>query len=337
MKTSCATLLLLSFVGATACNTDSDLHLDAGGSIALRVDRPPMLRLGAIQGPEAEQFYQIRGAIRLHDGRIVVADGGSNELRFFDSEGVHLMTAGGDGAGPGEFKNLRWVQQTATDTLVAWDGGLGRISVFDPDGAPVRSFTLPSDPEFMLTIPEQVYSDGSILSMAGPPIEEADSSGSGYWSIVALTRTATDGSDLGRVALVHQQWCEEPGCARRITPFRSVWAAADDAVYYHKSGGSKVVRLTASGSHDLFDMADLPATPDTLTTVSELRVDRDGLIWIEILSGHWYGYSETGTLEYEARVPADLKVTEITSEYVLGITRDESGVEYVELLKLAPM
>lgn len=81
----------------------------------------------------------VRGATRLSDGRIVVANGGSRELRFFDRDGAYLSASGRQGQGPGEFVSLVILQRLAGDTLAAIDGDLRRMSIFSPAGAFLRS------------------------------------------------------------------------------------------------------------------------------------------------------------------------------------------------------
>lgn len=317
------------------CSGTGDALRTSEGPSLLHTVEPVAIRLGAAQGAEVEQFYQIRSVVHMKDGRIVVADGGSNEIRFFDADGRHVRTVGGDGAGPGEFKNLRWLRRTPTDTLVAWDGQLMRVVVFDSAGNAVRSFPIATDPEFFLSIPESIYPDGSILSLAGPPVEEADSIGNGYWSIVALHRTGPTGEDLGRVALVKQQRCLEPGCARRVNAFRSVWAPAADGVYYHEAGSNAIQTLDQTGEPEgRFILTDVPTASDTAAAFEQMQVDSEGRIWLHATSGSWHAFSSAGSHNFEVRVPASLDVHVITSEYVLGVTRDDAGVEYVELLEL---
>jgi hypothetical protein len=101
----------------------------------------PLLKLGT--DPESE-FYLVAGVQRLTDGRIVVADGGSLELRFFDSTGRFIRSAGGEGEGPGEFRRISWIGRGAGDSLWVSDEVLGRLQIFSPDGTFVRTESLAS-------------------------------------------------------------------------------------------------------------------------------------------------------------------------------------------------
>jgi len=96
----------------------------------------PTLELGSLDGREiAEQFNSIVGATRLRDGSVVVADGGSRELRFFDRHGAHQQTVGGSGEGPGELGRLFSLDRIRGDTLVANDWPVGHAAWFTVDGA----------------------------------------------------------------------------------------------------------------------------------------------------------------------------------------------------------
>jgi hypothetical protein len=91
--------------------------------------------------------YQIvynSGALRLSDGRLVLADDATRELRFYDSLGQHLRTVGGQGSGPGEFRRLRSIARLKADTVFAWDLVQRRMSLFSPDGAHLRTAPVPA-------------------------------------------------------------------------------------------------------------------------------------------------------------------------------------------------
>ena len=116
-----------------------------GSRLAWQIGPDPAVSIGAREG---EAPYLLNGAVsatKLPDGRIVVADGGSRELRMFDSDGTHVRTWGGEGEGPGEFWWLDHVAAWPGDSIVAWYPGRGRVSVFGPDGSYGRSFGLWGD------------------------------------------------------------------------------------------------------------------------------------------------------------------------------------------------
>ncbi|MYA64531.1 MAG: hypothetical protein F4139_07995 [Gemmatimonadetes bacterium] len=106
------------------------------------------MSIGTRDATDAFQFYRVGDATRLADGRIVVANGGSNELLVFDADGNHLGAWAGEGDGPGEFWDLSTVRPWPGDSLIAGDSQQGRASIFDLAGVHGRTMTLrgPLDP-----------------------------------------------------------------------------------------------------------------------------------------------------------------------------------------------
>ena len=106
------------------------------------IDSVPLLTIGDPGGDAAHQLYRARGAARLSDGRIVVLNAGTSELRFFDANGKHLRTVGRKGEGPGEFRLPFPLLHLPFDTLAVWDSRPQRVTIFSPDGEMVRAFVL---------------------------------------------------------------------------------------------------------------------------------------------------------------------------------------------------
>ena len=101
----------------------------------------PRLVLGDDETRPETVFYRVAGAVRLADGRIVVADGSSGELRFFAHDGTHVRTVGGLGGGPAEFGELSSLMRSPGDTLLAVDRGRQRIAMFTDSGEFARGLS----------------------------------------------------------------------------------------------------------------------------------------------------------------------------------------------------
>lgn len=95
-------------------------------------------QIGVVDGAQEYQLFRVTGATRLSGGRLVVANSGTSQLRYFGSDGEFLFSVGGYGLGPGEFRDLKGVYEVAADTILAFDE-IGRTSYFDADGQFVRS------------------------------------------------------------------------------------------------------------------------------------------------------------------------------------------------------
>jgi hypothetical protein len=125
----------------------------------------PLVEIGLLEGDEVYQLSQVRSAVRLTDGRIVIANGGTQNLRFFDRTGTHLVSVGREGEGPGEFRGLGPLIVLPGDTVAAYDWNLRRMSFFGPDAAFVRSVGLDFPGGF--PIPIGRFADGSWLCGRG--------------------------------------------------------------------------------------------------------------------------------------------------------------------------
>ena len=113
-----------------------------GSRLAWRIGPEPLVSIGVLEGEEAYMLYGALDATRLSDGRIVVANRGTNELRVFDESGTHVDSWAGEGEGPGEFTSLSRVEPWPGDSIAAWWTRTGGISVFDSDGNYGRTFRL---------------------------------------------------------------------------------------------------------------------------------------------------------------------------------------------------
>ena len=104
-----------------------------------RVSDEPRLQIGSADDV-GSALFRVTDAVRLRDGRIVVANAGTYELKFFDSLGGHLVSAGQHGDGPGDFQSLSLIGALQDGRVAAMDMLLGRVSVFSADGVHERTY-----------------------------------------------------------------------------------------------------------------------------------------------------------------------------------------------------
>lgn len=112
-----------------------------GDTPAWSVAREPALRIGPGMEDPRYELYRVVDVRRLRDGRILVANAGTDELRFYGPDGEWIRSAGGTGEGPGEFRQISTVAVGA-DSIWVWDLALARISVFDDSGEYGRGISL---------------------------------------------------------------------------------------------------------------------------------------------------------------------------------------------------
>lgn len=103
-----------------------------------RLSDEPTLQIGRMDGDPAYMFDRVRAALRLSDGRIAVGNIGSYEVRFYGPDGRHLRSVGRKGAGPGEFNGMTFLRRLPGDTLMVFEGVVGRITLLGPDGRLAR-------------------------------------------------------------------------------------------------------------------------------------------------------------------------------------------------------
>jgi hypothetical protein len=113
-----------------------------------RLSEKPTLVIGAGKGAD-DALGRIAGVTRLSDGRVVVADQSTLQLKFYDASGRHLKSVGGKGQGPGEFRDFHTIARLAGDSIAVETPGraididpgpaFAMTSIFAPSGAFVRS------------------------------------------------------------------------------------------------------------------------------------------------------------------------------------------------------
>jgi len=128
------------------------------------VDSIPAVDIGdEADGPHAIFSGTVIPSL-LSDGSIVVMNGGSQQIRFFDATGTWMRSTGRLGSGPGEFISLGWLHIGTADTLRAYDWGQLRVSVFSPDGRYQRAYMLGPDGGGGTLRPHSTLANGAIIA-----------------------------------------------------------------------------------------------------------------------------------------------------------------------------
>jgi len=117
----------------------------AGVRAGWSIDAEPLLTIGGPDADESHEFYHVRGGVRLDDGRIVVANESSAEIRVYSPTGQLIRTFGRPGEGPGEYQRPAIVGRGAGDSLVVFDMGLRRATWITADEGALRSFQAGAD------------------------------------------------------------------------------------------------------------------------------------------------------------------------------------------------
>lgn len=126
----------------------------------------PSLSIGSVNSGEADELFRVQDATLLADGRIVIANAGSSELKVFNADGSHSGTWGRQGEGPGEFSSgPSAVTLWPGDSIAAPDPGGHRVSLFGMDGSHGRDIALDATLLGVIDLlPDgKIFASGSLL------------------------------------------------------------------------------------------------------------------------------------------------------------------------------
>ena len=87
-----------------------------------------------IWGPPGGYLGDVIALVADARDNMYILDGTTQEIQVFDAEGGFLRTLGGQGQGPGEFREALGPAIAPGDTLWVADQGAPRYSIFGPDG-----------------------------------------------------------------------------------------------------------------------------------------------------------------------------------------------------------
>lgn len=171
------------------------------GDRGWRLSDEPLLDIGETEGFPEYQFSRIEGGVRLDDGDLVIADGGTQALRFYDHEGTFVRASGRPGEAPGEYRVITALGRGPGDSLWVYDFGLRRFTVLTATGEPVRTLSVGGTLSAVNAVGR--LPDGAFV------VKESWATGSGnairlglVRDPVAVVRFSSDGRELDTIATV---------------------------------------------------------------------------------------------------------------------------------------
>ena len=345
-----------------------------GSRLGWRVGSEPALSIGVLDGEDPYVFRSAPDATRLGDGRIVVVESGSAELRVFDgTSGTHLATWGGRGEGPGEFSRVSHVHPLRGDSIMVWSY-LPIVTVLDPHGNYVRSVRPARNVEGTigprLLSPAAVLDDGSIL--ASVYLERADTTVVEVWDAEGKQRGAL-GAHLAHAPRVwtSEFWHYETfGWNLKLATWGELAIVTPSDRYeiraFHPDGTlARIVRMehvrrSPTGTHletyveAMVSKAGVnrrrrirrhhSAAPvaDYFPAFSSVLADRLGHLWVEAqeVPGEaedgilWTVFDPEGHVLGLIETPERLEIYEIGEHYLLGKVEGTLGVDHIQLWAL---
>lgn len=92
-----------------------------------------------------DSFTALSDAVRLHDGRIVVADAAPVALRYYSATGRHLYDAGGAEDGLDALRGVSHLSVGRADTVAVYEFARSALVLFDPNGGHAATLAIQSD------------------------------------------------------------------------------------------------------------------------------------------------------------------------------------------------
>jgi hypothetical protein len=362
----------------------------------LRLAATPSLIIG--DRDEAPYLLsRVRNPFYLSDGRIVLANAESNELRVYDAKGTYLRAIGRSGDGPGEFRGIEKITRLAGDTIAVFHGR-SDISLFTGTGTFIRRLSMPRPTDgngrpTSLTNALLMLNGGARLVMTAPMRPSVGTVGTRFDAKAEHTLVALDNSiihELGNLPFM-ESIVEKDGaryvwlCATEIT-------ASNGTSFYLGYGTEYSIRRYSSRGkleqiirrawtpqklrksdietflnewllrwskkpgpereRDRADMLDDPYA-QLLPAFSAMIVDNTGKLWVRspkpidaavagfltdysIGPSVWSVFGADGRWLGDVTMPARFTPTDIGSDFVLGVARDDDGVPTVARYKLGP-
>lgn len=414
---SIITLLLLALAGCEIerpGNAGNTVRDSAGISITesvgpawgagdrWRVSETPQTAIGMSGGDQAYELFRPRAAFRLSDGRIVIGNTGTLQIRFYDDSGRHLMDVGRGGGGPGEFGRLDRVFRVAGDSVVVYDQTQRRITIFGPNGAHVRDISLDQRNRNFFPAIGARFSDGSYIGSLRLRRENDELPRGLVQDSILVLRFSVAGELLDTLGVFHNRVMDVQtrsignnsfrGPAEVAFSPRTVWTAANDKllvgtsdhydirVFQQDGALAEIVRknhapvpvadadrrrLVQAWRDIWYDRLDNPEIQYVLHTLEEsplpdafpafdpqvlddqgrrigesLLIDSDGNLWVAEYRPpgndlpRWSVFDADGRWLGELTLPERFTLTDAGSDYLLGVSRDELGVESVMLYGL---
>lgn len=358
-----------------------------------RISAEPTISIGYDQEDSAQALFNVRGAIRLKTGEILIANGGGHQLRLYDVTGQHIRDIGASGSGPGEFTGLWRMWRYRGDSVLTFDIQQLRLSVFSSNGAFVRSFRLRPTRDVRIPIPIDVFADGSVLVQAGSSVqmqEQLEFVRSemilGEWSpsgrfirmlgkfpgrelfffpsergpfpntpllqrkseaLIRDDRLVIGSNDryeldiysrnLGLERIIRKDHLNPPASDKDVSTLTElVLETASD----QNTRRELENELRAMPVHKTLPAFGWPALPENFSKRA-IFADRGNNLWVleyqlpNQTPLTWTIFAPDGILLGTLKLPHNFEVFELGIDYVLGVTRDELGVETVRVYSLA--
>lgn len=340
-----------------------------------RLAPEPTLRIGVVEGDERYMLSRLNWALVLSDGRLVVLNGGGLDVRFYDAAGRFLHAVGGPGEGPGEFRRFARAFGGPGDAVFVYDGDLNRVTRISPDGAVVDVVKM-DIAGMPLSYMSGVFADGSMLlgGIGVRRTDDGFSSSTVHLRYGRDGRLldSLDSYEAGRHVRTEGRFMDEPlfqanpvdavlshsYVAAGGTEYRFQEHAADGSLIRSVRWAGPALSVTEEDLTRYWEERGATLSGGTLRRVRQrqetagvaekfpalswIQAGAAGRIWVRMYRrpgvdhGEWLIFDRDGVLRGRAEFPDRYSPVGFQEESVVGILRDELGVEYLTRHELVP-
>jgi hypothetical protein len=340
----------------------------------------PVISIGSLEGHAGHDLAMPWSSLRLPDGRIVISNAQTHEVRFYSRDGDFIRSVGGRGSGPGEFQVVGRLSRGPGDSVAVVDPVLSRLTLFSSEGELGRTIPIdlfdggfPSLRGFlsdMLVVYQVTRSDrsggesralrdegvvvvkpmhlrgGEEVVGAFPAVERFNQvlrDGAVVWRIMPFTRNLHTAVAPGRVWIGQSDRYEVRGFGeqgRLELMVRLNRPLAPVTSEYRRRYFDHAIERAPSESEreNLRAVQSIMTFPPALPAYSDILADTSGHLWVQEYALPWSGgsrvwraYDPNGRAVSLVRMPMGLDVHEIGHDYVMGMWRDELGVEHIHV------
>jgi hypothetical protein len=309
---------------------------------------------------------------RLSDGRFVVGDQWSFNVRIYGADGTYQRTFGSMGGEPGQLGVMTRIFIMPADTIAVVDG---RIHLFTPEGKFIRVESM--GVQGMTAVSR--LNDGDWITRRG--------TGRDSVRVFRVSRTATGASpsDTGLRLAVYDPRDPSLGTAGAYvpnmlgsTPFlpQTVIAGSSNGFLIGDGKTMEILDYSSNGRLRRIIRADVDLRltdaikeqyqqserankqgealaavetrlanavwPKTIPAFQRMLVDPSGRIWVQgyLRANHipleWTVFDPSGKMLGTVEVPVGFRAFEVGKDYILGRFRDPKGQAHIQLYRLLP-
>ena len=363
-------IVTIGFVAltTTACSRDRRLLASqrvATATGAVRVDPRPVADFGS-DGPTTEgEFSHVTAGTRLSTGQLVIVDPRLKRVVYFDSSGHPIRTVTGAAPGAAGFKAPVWIGRCSGDSVLVWDALADSLALFDAAGRFVRQFGAPKNIAQL-----RCSADGALVAVGAPRIaHKASLFGLSNRELVPLGVSARYSDSLHTVKFV--PFVENRPLGRAtflaINKGELYVGTADSGVVngYSLDGNHTGTIRVSSDSTPAPTASEYSAAIDEIVGGLGSKSDRDharayferiprpnavppysgifaspnGTVWADVSvpgdsEAVLHSFSSSGQSLGEVRLPADVTILEIGTDYILGAYKAGDDLERIVVYRI---